>query len=744
MPEGQAHTVRQGAGPRRLRRARADEGGQALVEFAIVVPVVLLVIFAILKFGVLYNNYIQLTNAADAGARLFSIERGQANPCSDVVAQVDSTAATLNNATLIVGMSAYSSATATSLSTWSSSAATSTCPWATANSGLLVSGDTATLTASYPWDLSFLGLKIFLEHDVGLGQREHRMSRPDARFGRWCEQTGQVVPLVAIALLVFIGMMGLVIDVGQLHVVQRKLQIAADAAALAGAAQLSTSTTAATTASDDYDGTAPNLNGLSGFAVTTTVEFGCLSSTTVPARAQGMHAQQRAEHGLLPAVLAHEHAELHAQRGARVIESTSVNPLFMGALGIGAESLSATATASETGGIPEPNDIEMIDDTTRSMDSGDTCTPTGITANGSVPTQEDCAKEGIAFLLATLLPCSTELHDLWHERRHRERHRPDRPRRHHGLPRDVRQLRLGHDLQLDGQLQLDRGARTSSGCSTADYNDISGSTTYYDYSTSHYMSNATGWYSNYQVVPFESDYRTSDSTSSTDSNNPWLALNTSSSLVKATWWYQCGSHAFPGDSGGDEQYGIQDPGGEGTYYGDAILQAKNSFASAGRSGVHDAIILLSDGDATSSSSDLKYASLDTNGQNECQAGITAAEAAENAGIEFFSIAYGANNGGCSTDTSNSTTCNATTFTDCSDDSAICTMELMADNHVTNPSYANDYQAEQALCGSSSTFPSNPTYHFFNTPTGSAFESAFQSVGNQLTSSGRGSSPTRRA
>ena len=366
----------------------------------------------------------------------------------------------------------------------------------------------------------------------------------------------------------------------------------------------------------------------------------------------------------------------------------------------------------------------MIDDTTASMHANDTCTPTGIPGDGTTPTQEDCAKQGIAYLLATLLPCAQRTTSC-------------------GAADSTGNVANPIDrvglIVFPGLCAVARGTCSSTlppgsgtgvpaeiGCSAADYTAVSKNITY-DYSSAPFYGN----YSNYQAVPFQSDYRQSDSTTSPDPNNPWAALAPSSNLVKAVGWYQCPAHAFPGDSGGNEQYGMQDPGGKGTYYADAILQAGRTFVSAGRPNTHDAIVILSDGDANATARNLANSKLDPSGANECQAGINAAEAAESAGVLFFSIAYGAAKKGCSTDTSNSSTCNATTFTNCTNDSPICAMELMADNHVTNPAFANDYQAEQALCANG-TFASDPVHHFYNTPTGSSFQAAFQSVGNQLT------------
>jgi Flp pilus assembly protein TadG len=43
--------------------------GQALVEFAIILPIVILVLMAILEFGIMLNTYLKIENAAREGAR---------------------------------------------------------------------------------------------------------------------------------------------------------------------------------------------------------------------------------------------------------------------------------------------------------------------------------------------------------------------------------------------------------------------------------------------------------------------------------------------------------------------------------------------------------------------------------------------------------------------------------------------------------------------------------------------------
>jgi Flp pilus assembly protein TadG len=59
-----------GSGKRRKRRER----GQSLVETAVVLPILLLLLAAIIDFGRAFDAYIILTNAAREGARFGSVK----------------------------------------------------------------------------------------------------------------------------------------------------------------------------------------------------------------------------------------------------------------------------------------------------------------------------------------------------------------------------------------------------------------------------------------------------------------------------------------------------------------------------------------------------------------------------------------------------------------------------------------------------------------------------------------------
>jgi len=61
------------------RSKRTREGGTSVVEMAIVLPLLLLLVFAIGDFGIAYTRWVSLTNAAREGARVGVVFR---DPCN--------------------------------------------------------------------------------------------------------------------------------------------------------------------------------------------------------------------------------------------------------------------------------------------------------------------------------------------------------------------------------------------------------------------------------------------------------------------------------------------------------------------------------------------------------------------------------------------------------------------------------------------------------------------------------------
>jgi Flp pilus assembly protein TadG len=59
---------------------RSDRG-QTFVEFAIVLPILVLLVFGIIQFGLAFHNYLAITDAARVGARAAAVKR-TTTPCT--------------------------------------------------------------------------------------------------------------------------------------------------------------------------------------------------------------------------------------------------------------------------------------------------------------------------------------------------------------------------------------------------------------------------------------------------------------------------------------------------------------------------------------------------------------------------------------------------------------------------------------------------------------------------------------
>jgi Flp pilus assembly protein TadG len=109
------------------------DGGQALIEFALLIPVILLVLMAIAQFGGLYNHYVTITDATRAGARMAVVSRAAADPSGAAVQAVRDSAHTLDQTKLTVTVSPSP-------------------PW--------TAGQQITVTATYPYALDLAGLVV--------------------------------------------------------------------------------------------------------------------------------------------------------------------------------------------------------------------------------------------------------------------------------------------------------------------------------------------------------------------------------------------------------------------------------------------------------------------------------------------------------------------------------------------------------------------------------------------------------
>lgn len=439
-------------------------------------------------------------------------------------------------------------------------------------------------------------------------------------------QEGQVIFLVAVLLVGLLGMAALSIDIGFTLHAQRELQAATDAAATAGALDLSNDLSAATAVNTAYCYSGVGAGGFGGSrtcppnnAVRTTginayTDLG--GGVTMVTDATATYPVVACLSQLTALGLACDNM---AGANAMAVEAKLSVPTFFGKLfGINSITLKAQALAAMKGGTPSPSNVVMVLDSTASMGTTDTkcASDTGL----SSPTREDCSKYGVRTLLTNLAPCAGIL------------------------------TSCASSASVDQVTLLTFPGLVSSSDAQYDYNNCGKNL------LSSYIAPYAGPPSNhppyFTIVQNSFDYKTSSTTLNGGSSN----------LVQAVDWKD-------GNSCTSGQYGIQDPGGEGTYYAGVITEALTDIEAitGAREKMQSAIILLSDGAANSKwvsggpskGSQFTSATPSSYGQQECNQAITAAQTAAawqnsaNLNIWVYAVAYGAtkSTGDCSTDTS---------------------------------------------------------------------------------------------
>jgi len=116
----------------RRRNHIRDERGQTMVEFALVAPLLCLILFGILQFGALYNDYVTLTDATRVGARKAAVSRHEADPAGAAETAARNSAAGLDQAELDVAVAATA---------WEH-------------------GGSVTVEATYPYEIDLLGFVV--------------------------------------------------------------------------------------------------------------------------------------------------------------------------------------------------------------------------------------------------------------------------------------------------------------------------------------------------------------------------------------------------------------------------------------------------------------------------------------------------------------------------------------------------------------------------------------------------------
>ena len=110
---------------------RKREQGQTMAEFTLVLPVLAILLFGVIQFGIVFNNYLAITDAVRAGARQGAVARLSPNPAGTVTNRVRGSASNLDQSKLQVTVS----------STWEK-------------------GSDVTVSASYPYSINLLGMIV--------------------------------------------------------------------------------------------------------------------------------------------------------------------------------------------------------------------------------------------------------------------------------------------------------------------------------------------------------------------------------------------------------------------------------------------------------------------------------------------------------------------------------------------------------------------------------------------------------
>ena len=517
------------------------------------------------------------------------------------------------------------------------------------------------------------------------------------------DESGAALILIATGIFALVGFGALSVDVGYLYAAQKALQASADAAAMAGARDIGVNGTPIATATSYSSVTASpaNKNDDPGLTVTWASGYPLLKCF-----------------GNIGSTCSTNQTPATSANGIEVRQLANV-PLFFGRIfGISSVQISANAVALAAGGVPHPLNVMFIVDTTGSM--------SGTPINNALA--------GFRTLLGELWPCPSNLTSCGTVTNGNVANPVDEaalmvfppldgpPASPAPPASDPSQAPHEYDCTTSPQVNIapayaGRTGTTSAATpagnntlhftatptfnigSTAFVSDTThptvipaGTTITQVTGTTAVMSaNATGAgvasddtilvKPLYEIIPLSSDYRTSDTS----------GLNTASNLVKAA----------KGGAAGCTQ-GLDDIGGLGTFYADAITAAQTILTANARPGATNVIVLLSDGDASGAGTN-----------NGCHLAITAAQNAAKAGTWVYSIGFNSPNSGCSLD--------SPAITACSTMSQIANMP-----GATAGTYFNDptkfYSDNTNGCKSTAN------------PNVTAINSIFQSIGNSLSTS----------
>jgi len=416
---------------------------------------------------------------------------------------------------------------------------------------------------------------------------------------------GQILPWMAMMMVIFLGFAGITIDLGRAWVYQRELQASTDAAALAGAYAMTQggATTSSVLSEACLFSSNTGTNSTCG-VVGSNVTPNLPNVTTTPT---------------LKCVPQSSYIQVGCVgpggNNLILVTQTATMPTYfirgLAAFGVNSAStltLNANSTATIVGSSPQLN-VAVIVDTTASMgqtDSDASCKNTRI----------HCALAGVQTMLGQLTPCAST---------------------------SSSGSCVGYD-----QVSLFTFPNVTANTVSNDTTCGSGNPTIVPYTLPTQPSSGTttwnpptGTAGTYQITSYLDNYSSTNAQGGSPNQNSGLNVATG--------------------AGGCN--GMQTPGGDGTYYAGVINAAQTSLmaASAANPNSENIMIILSDGDANANSSKIAGNKGAASGStivygstnDQCQQAIQAAQNATALGTTVYTVAYGAESSGCSTDTSGS-------------------------------------------------------------------------------------------
>jgi Flp pilus assembly protein TadG len=142
---------------------RSGDEGQSLIEFAVVLPLMMVVVTGVLIFGLYEMQMMALTEGVDSAGRVLAVSAGQTlDPCATAATAVQNAAVVLNSKNL--SYSIVLNPVAGNLSANNNTYNASTCSSSNYTTGApsnLVTGGTVTVTATYnACSLNFYGNRL--------------------------------------------------------------------------------------------------------------------------------------------------------------------------------------------------------------------------------------------------------------------------------------------------------------------------------------------------------------------------------------------------------------------------------------------------------------------------------------------------------------------------------------------------------------------------------------------------------